>query len=77
MCSAVEWLAKYKYIAPVTIPVHPGAYTRTIHVTKFRYKEALGLHAEYKGHMQNSVKEFSTCFTECLLIDLETDGQMQ
>ena len=58
------------------IPAHPSTYTVTAHATKFRYKEMLGLHIEYKEHMCNSVKAFSTCFTEGLLIDLEADEQV-
>ena len=57
-------------------PAHPGLYTGNTHATKFRYKEELGLHSKYKEHMRNSVKALTVCFTEGLLMDLETDGEV-
>ena len=69
-------MLKHGITAIVVPPAHPGPYTGATHATKFRYKEELGLYKEYKEHMQNSVKALTSCFTEGLLIDLETDSEV-
>ena len=46
MCTNTEWLLKHGITAIVDALDHPGPYTGATHVTKFRYKEELGL---YKG----------------------------
>lgn len=76
MCTEDEWLLKQGITAAVVPPEHPGPYTGNTHATKFRYKEEIGLHSEYKEHMRNGVKALATCFTEGLLMDLETDGEV-
>ena len=76
MCTAAKWLLKHGITAEVVPPTHPGPYTGTTHATKFVYKEQLGLYNKYKEHMRNSVKALISCFTEGLLIDLETNGEV-
>ena len=76
MCTEDEWLLKQGITAAVVPPEHPGPYTGNTHATKFRYKEELALHSEYKEHMRNGVKALATCFTEGLFMDLETDGEV-
>ena len=53
-----------------------GLYTCNTHATKFRYKAELDLYNEYKEHTRNSVKALTISFTEGLLMDLETDGEV-
>ena len=60
----------------MVIPVQPLPYTGTTHAHKFKYKLDVKNHDKYKEHLRNSVNAFSTCFTDGLLIDLETDGQI-
>ena len=40
------------------------------------YKAKLDLYNKYKEHMRNSVKALTVSFTEGLLMDLETDGEV-
>ena len=76
MCTDAEWRLKHRITTIVVPPAHPGPYTGQTHTTKFRYKEELGFYNGYKEHMQNSVKALTSCFTEVLLIDLETDSEV-
>ena len=62
--------------AIIVSPAHTGQYTGPTHATKFRYKAELGLYNEYKEHMYNSIRALTSCFTEGLLIDLETNGEV-
>ena len=43
---------------------------------RVKYDLDVSIHDKYKEHMHNSVKAFSTCFTEGLLINLETNRQV-
>ena len=76
MCTDAEWLLKHGTTASVNVPDHPGLYIGTTHATKFRYKEELGIYSEYKEHMDNKMEPLTSCFTEGLLIDLETDREV-
>ena len=76
MCTDAECLLKHRIIATVDVPDYSRPYTGTIHATKFRYKEELRIYNEYKEHMQHNVKALTPCFTEGLLIDLETNGEV-
>ena len=76
MCTDAEWILKHGITKTVDAPEHSGLYTDTTHATKFRYKEEPGLYNEYKEHMRNSVRNLTLCFTNGLLIDLETDCEV-
>ncbi|OEU09765.1 hypothetical protein FRACYDRAFT_248024 [Fragilariopsis cylindrus CCMP1102] len=76
MCDDAHWLAKRGITTLVATPTEPGPYTGTTHTHKFKYQLDVKNYDEYKEHLRNSLKAFSTCFTEGLFIDLETDGQI-
>ena len=76
MCDNAHWLAKRGITTAVAIPNEPGPYTGTTHTFKFKYELDVKNYEEYKEHLRNSTKAFTTCFTEGLFIDLETDGQI-
>ena len=76
MRTNAEWIFKHGITAIVVPIAYHGPYTSKTYATKFRYKEGLGLYNGYKEHMQYSVKILTSCFTEGLLIDLETDGEV-
>ena len=76
MCTDGDWILNQGITATVDAPDHPGLYTGNTYATKFRYKAELDLYNEYKEHTRNSVKALTVSFTEGLLMDLKTDGEV-
>ena len=76
MCTDGEWILKHRITAIVVPPAHPGPYTGATHTTKFRYKAKLGFYNKYREHMHDGIKALTSCFTEGILIDLETDVEV-
>ena len=74
MCDDAHWVAKRGITTAVALPIEPGPYTGTTPTHKFKYELDVKNYDEYKEHLRNSTKVFTTCFTEGLFIDLETDG---
>ena len=76
ICTDAGWILKHGTTDIAVPTVHTEPYTGQTHATKFKYKKELGLYSEYKEHMWNSVRALTSCFTEGLLIDLQTDGEI-
>ena len=74
MCTPAQWILKRGITNQVTAPTDPGLYTGNTNSLKSAYKQKLKLYEEYKEHNQNSNKVIQACFSEDLLIDLESDG---